>query len=138
VLSVQTVLMQSVNAAILSGTLLKQAQSFVMSSQSDDSARPYGCRQLKTQGACEITAGNAVIVYGTSELTAAVALSDDWASPEARKREKRMSFIVTLHRSKKLGIDYEKAKISALGILYACLRIAQQDWTNPVGMSKFA
>ena len=43
---------------------LRQAQFSVTSSQPEGSASPIGIRQLKTQGACDFTAGKAVIVYG--------------------------------------------------------------------------
>ena len=62
VLDWQTVLAHSVSASRTSAGALRQAQSFVTSSQPEGSASPMGIRQLKTQGAAVWRAGRAVIV----------------------------------------------------------------------------
>jgi hypothetical protein len=46
----------------------RQAQSFVTSSQPDESASPIGIRQLKTQLGWLVTAGRSVMLYSATEL----------------------------------------------------------------------
>jgi hypothetical protein len=99
--------MQLLSTSKASLGALRQAHSFVTSSQPDGSASPIGIRQLKIQEGCPVTAGRAVIVYSAAEALAAAMLADvdmldmlasldveDWPIARARKDKKIRSFIV--------------------------------------------
>jgi hypothetical protein len=102
--------MQPLSTSKTSLGALKQAHSFVTSSQPDGSANPIGIRQLKMQEGCPVTAGRVVIEYSAEDAFGAAMFVDidmlliedmdisldvdDWPIARATKGRKMRSIMV--------------------------------------------